>query len=168
MCVCVRKLHSYVDWYLFLFFAKVITLFCKNVHTLKTICLVLEDNILPAFCHLIFLNSSPIFVGESNSFIVLHGRLWTALSRNGHCFLAFIVSLNFVTYLLCPYWYENRGLEISEFWLKYQKILNCTIAESLFTCKWIGYRKVVSTNTSQLEARFRLYRGNFKENKFPN
>ena len=82
MCVCVRKLHSYVDWYLFLFFAKVITLFCKNVHTLKTICLVLEGNILPTFCHLIFLNSLPIFVGESNYFIVLHGRLWTALSSN--------------------------------------------------------------------------------------
>ena len=110
MCVCVRKLHSYVDWYLFLFFAIVITLFCKNVHTLKTICLVLEDNVLPTFCHLIFLSSSPIFVGDSNSFIVLHGHLWTTLSRNGRCFLDFIVSLNFATNQLRDHQFKTSAV----------------------------------------------------------
>ena len=97
MCVCVRKLHSYVDWYLFLFFAIVITLFCKNGHTLKTICLVLEDNILPTFCHLIF---QLAYFCQGKAIILfffiviceLH-----CLGMNGRCFLAFIVSLNFAT-----------------------------------------------------------------------
>ena len=60
MCLCQKT--AFLRGLILVFI--VITLFCKNVHTLKTICLVLENNILPTFCHLIFLNSSPIFLGN--------------------------------------------------------------------------------------------------------